>query len=766
MSTINIKRKCPNGESSDHTTVECPKHNRHYNVSLTNVYSDSNATDYRVCRRTRGRRVAITRLKYGNEELSILDDGSTNFIEKHTEIEEVCTYYSSTYDKGKDDIDKPLLLGFKESKNEGYTWYENTGDNVTWQRIDDKGKFPKISNKSTPQFLGRLKDLTCKLHNLHFVNIQEIGKYKCACNETKVTAIKEKDDGYIKGYNKYRHDYDKGERSIRYGKFHLEDEDGTPLTLTLEHTPNLSVYYWVKDTNRTTPLIIEVAVGTMKVYYGNKGEPLNRKWEEIKSDSGELQLTDEELKKELKKLTCKLFRSAGISDPDQQQYINEYCRKDWCKNGLELHCQNENEEERTESKQLGHGIEKTEEDKDGSEQYEEKKLGEEEELSEEPSTGPCSNLGIVDIGKELLEGVVGDIASVLDESALVGLTGLGIASVAIGVAKGLFADGVGGPAIYPKHEHVKESLELESQIESRSGEELVAKKVKYSPVDFQPEEEVTHDQPVVAARAEDRAASGTGTLDPEHLGQNGVQREEVPAADLSDQVPDTESETKILLQGTPVAQMAEDAIDGERLKHLIVNPGPFGGYSPLSGLEGDSGPPLSLQGSNPRFIGGTPQSLPKAEGTTAFPPVIIGGHGPLGLMGYSKLGPGLEGEQSLVPPESLPPAEAESAAISSGPGYGTLHNNGPSSGPLGPGVPSPPITLPHKPHEKSPEKPTNPGIAIGVPTGILGTSAIACFAGYKFYTKYKGDPWVRHGYSGVFKECTMLSMRRLFYAPL
>ncbi|AFZ79566.1 hypothetical protein BEWA_024150 [Theileria equi strain WA] len=55
------------------------------------------------------------------------------------------------------------------------------------------------------------------------------------------------------------------------------------------------------------------------------------------------------------------------------------------------------------------------------------------------------------------------------------------------------------------------------------------------------------------------------TIDPEHLGQDGVQREEVPAADLSDQVPDTESETKILLQGTPVAQMAEDAIDGERL---------------------------------------------------------------------------------------------------------------------------------------------------------------------------------------------------------
>ncbi|XP_052049729.1 complement C3 [Apodemus sylvaticus] len=62
------------------------------------------------------------------------------------------------------------------------------------------------------------------------------------------------------------------------------------------------------------------------------------------------------------------------------------------------------------------------------------------------------------------------------------------------------------------------------------------------------------------------------TLDPEHLGQEGVQREDVPAADLSDQVPGTDSETRIVLQGTPVAQMAEDAVDGERLKHLIVTP--------------------------------------------------------------------------------------------------------------------------------------------------------------------------------------------------
>ncbi|XP_021561126.1 complement C3 [Neomonachus schauinslandi] len=62
------------------------------------------------------------------------------------------------------------------------------------------------------------------------------------------------------------------------------------------------------------------------------------------------------------------------------------------------------------------------------------------------------------------------------------------------------------------------------------------------------------------------------TLNPEQKGQGGEQQVKVRAADLSDQVPDTDSETRILLQGTPVAQMAEDAIDGERLKHLIVTP--------------------------------------------------------------------------------------------------------------------------------------------------------------------------------------------------
>ncbi|KAM9101776.1 complement C3-like isoform 1-T2 [Sarcophilus harrisii] len=64
----------------------------------------------------------------------------------------------------------------------------------------------------------------------------------------------------------------------------------------------------------------------------------------------------------------------------------------------------------------------------------------------------------------------------------------------------------------------------------------------------------------------------TRTLDPVKFGYNGEQREDIPAADLSDIVPGTESETSIQFQGTPVAQMVEDAIDGDKLKHLIVTP--------------------------------------------------------------------------------------------------------------------------------------------------------------------------------------------------
>ncbi|XP_075758420.1 A.superbus venom factor 1 [Pelodiscus sinensis] len=61
-------------------------------------------------------------------------------------------------------------------------------------------------------------------------------------------------------------------------------------------------------------------------------------------------------------------------------------------------------------------------------------------------------------------------------------------------------------------------------------------------------------------------------LDPSGKGNNGVQEEVVHAADIDDMVPNTESETKVSIQGNPVAIIVENSIDGANLKHLIVTP--------------------------------------------------------------------------------------------------------------------------------------------------------------------------------------------------
>ncbi|NXG92614.1 VCO31 factor, partial [Stercorarius parasiticus] len=61
-------------------------------------------------------------------------------------------------------------------------------------------------------------------------------------------------------------------------------------------------------------------------------------------------------------------------------------------------------------------------------------------------------------------------------------------------------------------------------------------------------------------------------LDPKTKGVNGVQEEKVRAGNLSDIVPNTESETRVSIQGNPVSIMVEKAVDGDKLKHLIVTP--------------------------------------------------------------------------------------------------------------------------------------------------------------------------------------------------
>ncbi|AFZ79959.1 hypothetical protein BEWA_028080 [Theileria equi strain WA] len=54
-----------------------------------------------------------------------------------------------------------------------------------------------------------------------------------------------------------------------------------------------------------------------------------------------------------------------------------------------------------------------------------------------------------------------------------------------------------------------------------------------------------------------------------------------------------------------------------------------------------------------------------------------------------------------------------------------------------------PIGSPLSPPNSNSNTPTTPKIVVSVTTGILGTSALVCLAGFKLYNRYKGDPWVR-----------------------
>ncbi|KAM3846036.1 venom factor-like [Vipera latastei] len=61
-------------------------------------------------------------------------------------------------------------------------------------------------------------------------------------------------------------------------------------------------------------------------------------------------------------------------------------------------------------------------------------------------------------------------------------------------------------------------------------------------------------------------------LDPRAKGVGGTQEQLVKANKLDDKVPETETETKIIVQGDLVAQMIENSIDGSKLNHLIITP--------------------------------------------------------------------------------------------------------------------------------------------------------------------------------------------------
>ncbi|EKX72002.1 hypothetical protein BEWA_016800 [Theileria equi strain WA] len=364
MPLINIKYKCPKGEDSRATTVECSTH-KHFRAFLSNVYSDSKEADYRVCKHTRDR-VSIITLKYGGKELTIADDTSAKLTNIHPNIKEVSTYYHKYYDSDNKEINKPLVLKLKEYGGKVH-WYSNADardekgeqdggttwePNTKWNAIDGNKFYDRDLKGDVLK--RQLDELTCKLHNLHYIDISRNEKpdpyYSCpVCKKYSVRVSK---DDTIGEYTKYKHTYTADANSVRYNdtllKWRYEEGDvdyDETFPLESDKIPYLTVYYWEKDKEHTKPLILEVGLGYASLYYVNDRNVNDRnvnnndnsRWSRITGKDGGLQLEDDELKKALQELKYNLFKPV-IIDASKKDSYNQYCIKEGCTNAS---CPNE-----------------------------------------------------------------------------------------------------------------------------------------------------------------------------------------------------------------------------------------------------------------------------------------------------------------------------------------------------------------------------------------------------------------------------------------
>ncbi|AFZ79718.1 hypothetical protein BEWA_025670 [Theileria equi strain WA] len=788
-------------------------------------------------------------LKYG--EQLIQTDERENPIE-------ATIYYHAKYEKDQERIEKPLFL--RVHYGGMYYLYENasTGKNVEWKNITfiNGIKHIPVGNKTNPQFTEILCKKACQIRPyLHSVDIYENGdskrKYSCPCGSINVDIEKPLDKDVIKGYNSYLHKYNPNITTVRYReiilKYNNNEVEGNYSIITLDKgTPNLSVYYWEKDRDRKRPILMEVYVGENsggfiggKVPLRNDGEKNNKRWTMILYDDDFI-LGDPVTEKLLHKFKCQLFSPVDIdiSFPNSGTYKNKYCINKMNK------CPNSScSEVIVSSHQAPNGYTALKHYY-GVDGFTITGFTNGPNLSEEEL--PIWNVREVVVffakcnqntkdpaaGKPLLVyvGSNGDDRkdhkwysrsndggdTWTEEEGRLG-------------SKSPETANTSGNLLVTTLDEIKRKLGLPCQEEI----EREAIKKKEEEEDDEQEEEAEREQKAKAAEFEQKLLKEIGPLiefgsllagytviDVAHniakeakdvlewanslsKSQESENGKELPAADLSDQVLDTESETEILLQGTPVAQIAEDTIDGERLKHLIVADIPelfttvAASPTVTAGVESTDPPSVTYSGvilgeehynsvdstihgyasvvetneiaptlptaeinettykpsvldykinPNPTIYGYLEPDEESPSATVAFDdsPVDIDYYGAGSIIGGSNLPYPIEETNrdihSVLPPETY----MEYTTPYFSPATLTFHDTSfestleeTSNKTAEAQVQSASVTSSQIPSDDS----TN--IIVSVTTGILGTSALACFAGWKLYNRYKGDPWVK-----------------------
>ncbi|AFZ79589.1 hypothetical protein BEWA_024380 [Theileria equi strain WA] len=721
---VDVKYKCHNSKS-DKSKCTC-KNDHRIEVEERTLKDDGKDTDYRYfIHRNRTTESLIKDLNYGGEILQIENAGTyTPFSDEHQEIWEVVTYYSFKHDNGRTTIKVPLALRTRSKigeDNDKVTWYENSGDNLTWREIEGTGSFPTdYPGQGGDKFTKKLNELACTLHKLHIVNIYETKDYNCACSQAKVQVIA--NDKTVPGYKNYRHEYETEESSVRYRNFNLEDKDGGFVKLDKD-TPKLSVYYWDADEKRKKkPLIMEVALGGYfigtEVIVSNNGEPNNGKW----TITGELGPVSADT---LHKQKCKLFRPVDINvSVETGEYDNSHCNRKDCHSKVKVANYNG---------YIPHGYKAFKHTYGGGKFTIANFIGE-PKIHED-------NLPIWDVTEVVVFIPDGDKPFLVYVSSDGGRTKKWYSRSNNGDNLEEVGDILGNNPSQTTSNILNAALEIIKQLK-----EILQRSENQEPDEESEEEEDQKERELKGLVKDDQMADEERFQQVQEEKEDKEEEEEsvskltfpdssapeeVPAADLSDQVPDTESETKILLQGTPVAQMAEDAIDGERLTGTldITLPQSNGEYPEIAEIGSatvapsvtyDSGILIEEHGNTIKHTMHR-HAVPIVEIDEPDPEVII----TIDVSNPPETTPETDGLTSLQHEATTEVTPGGPQALSTSSAQGT-HGPGPSQTGSG--------SIP-------PEDSTN--IIVSVTTGILGTSALACFAGFKYYRSYRGDPWVR-----------------------
>ncbi|EKX73558.1 hypothetical protein BEWA_035940 [Theileria equi strain WA] len=791
---VDIKQKCPKGETGNANKVTC-KHG--FDASLRDICINSENTDYKECKHYF--KTFTTRdLNYGGHPLT---DESGSELSKDKTVTELSVYYSKTYDIDPQHIKKPLALRLKERDGKVH-WYENTEDisNARWKAITDSENFPQISNKSTEEFTKNLHELTCKLHDLHYVDIRAITSYICVCKAYKVTLSEEKK---FTVYTKYEHKYTINPDSVRYGNVNLKwrssnyGDEGNydPIRLNSDHIHYLSVYYWDEDRERKIPLLMEIAALGMQVSIANDGYNHNERWTMISDEEGLPKiLTKDELEEKLKDLTCTLFKPADRNTLEQQKYINEYCNKKGCKNELELNFRDEKEEnERGEALPRAEGqVQDKPEDMDEEEGGTSTGIGSAD--TPKGHTDPVSVVSEVigDFGKKLLGIVDGAVGSVLDKSVVAGLTtavgtavldGLKCAKLgtspkgthlppAAGASvssSGSRSPGSSGTSIgggtgsaHVGHKDDKESIET-----IPSGREDATSVINPSFIleitrphaNFRdPEEDVDVPEHLYFPDYGDNYPVSPVDITvesyfpPYELGRKNFE-EDVHTKNPSENAVTVDFYLPEALAKEGKIKLVDLVLEPQMPFDIVVCDRNIRNHEAIvdSDESGTCGDDFTIGASNTDYVRhidleSTFEPISpflKSKQLETYDPKMIGTNERIDPVSYARstqvsLSASDEPDRD---PESFTPSElflphpplperlAQKVSVT-------------SSETHGPGV---------QPHGTSDSNtPEIIKTTISVPAGILTTSSLACFAGYKFYTKYNGDPWVRHGYPIVF----------------